>query len=89
MCSFLLDCNDINRATAFREAPVFWTFSTAMYTLFQVLCLDGWADIVDSVESAYELLGIAPGFPVRVFFIAYIIVIVFILMPGTCSLVRN
>lgn len=65
---------------------MFWTFSTSMYTLFQVMCLDGWADIVDNVESAYELLGATPGFPVRVFFIAYIIVLVYILMPGTRSL---
>lgn len=69
----------IHRATAYEKAPNFETFSAAMFSMFQVLCLDGWADLADTVVDAY--VDTPPAFPVSLFFIAYISVVVFALMP--------
>ena len=66
-------------ATAYSDAPRFYTFSDAMYTMFLTLCLDGWADLVESTEEFYP--PSSGTLPPKLFFIAYIFVIVFILMP--------
>jgi hypothetical protein len=66
-------------ATAYPDAPRFYTFGDAMYTMFLTLCLDGWSDLVDGTEEYYPPSTAA--MPPKLYFIAYIFVVVFILMP--------
>ena len=66
-------------ATAYSDAPRFYTFGDAMYTMFLTLCLDGWADLVQETEQYYPPSSAA--MPPKLFFITYIFIIVFILMP--------
>ena len=64
-------------ATAYAGSSRFETFSVALFTMFQVLCLDGWHRIMVDVED--ELAQ--PSFPTAVFFISFIFVVVWVLMP--------
>ena len=65
-------------ATAYQDSPQFATFGDAMYTMFITLCLDGWNDLVETTEEYYP--G-AKSLPPKLFFISYIFVIVYILLP--------
>jgi len=65
-------------ATAYQDSPQFATFGDAMYTMFITLCLDGWNDLVETTEQYYP--G-AKSLPPKLFFIVYIFVLVFILLP--------
>ena len=60
-------------ATAYDQAPMFQTFSEALYTMFVVMCLDGWNDLVLEIEDLY------PGttsVPPKMFFLLYIFIVV-------------
>ena len=65
-------------ATAYEDSPLFSTFSAAMYTMFITLCLDGWNDLVDETESLYPD---STSIPPKLFFICFIFVLVYILVP--------
>jgi hypothetical protein len=64
-------------ATAYRDSRHFESFSTSLYTMFRTLCLDGWASLVNDTEEQQPVQQV----PVKLFFICYIFVVVYILMP--------
>ena len=49
----------------------------ALFSMFQVLCLDGWGIIMRDVNEEVT----APPFPTQIFFIVYIFCVVWVLMP--------
>ena len=64
-------------ATAYARSSRFSTFSDAMFSCFQALCLDGWSLILMDVESEQPDQAV----PAKMFFVVYIFCIVYILMP--------
>ena len=64
-------------ATAYGESSQFSTFSVALYTMFRTMCLDGWALIVEDVEREQPSQQV----PVQLFFVSYIFVVVYVLIP--------
>ena len=64
-------------ATAYGKSSSFSTFSNSLYTMFRTLCLDGWNAVVETVESEQPEQPV----PVKAFFIIYIFVVVYVLIP--------
>ena len=64
-------------ATAYEQSSQFSSFSVALYTMFRTLCLDGWALLVEDVEREQPEQQV----PVQLFFICYIFVVVYVLIP--------
>jgi Ca2+-binding EF-hand superfamily protein len=64
-------------ATAYGKSSDFRTFSKSLYTMFRTLCLDGWNQIIETVEFEQPQQPV----PVKAFFIIYIFVVVYVLIP--------
>jgi Ca2+-binding EF-hand superfamily protein len=64
-------------ATAYPNSSRFSTFSNAFFSLFQILCLEGWTIILVDVESSNK----NPPVPGKLFFVCYIFLVVFVLIP--------
>jgi len=75
MCTFA-----IFGATAFGKSPRFETFEASLYSMFVILCLDGWTDVFEDVTDAIPAED--QVFSARAFIVAYIVVVSFVLMPG-------
>ena len=64
-------------ATAYQQSSGFSTFTNSLYTMFRTMCLDGWNQIIETVEIEQPQQQV----PVKAFFIIYIFVVVYVLIP--------
>ena len=64
-------------ATAYENSSGFSTFTNALYTMFRTMCLDGWNQIIETVEIEQPEQPV----PVKAFCIIYIFVVVYVLIP--------
>jgi hypothetical protein len=64
-------------ATAYGNTSGFSTFTMALYTMFRTMCLDGWNQIIETVEIEQPQQQV----PVQAFFIVYIFIVVYVLVP--------
>ena len=64
-------------ATAYGNTSGFSTFTMALYTMFRTMCLDGWHQIIQTVEIEQPQQQV----PVQAFFIVYIFIVVYVLIP--------
>jgi voltage-gated sodium channel len=60
-------------ATAYQDAPHFTNTATAMYTMFRILTLEGWPDIVTATDEFYPA---GTSIPPKLFVLTYIFIVV-------------